>query len=114
MSRIIYRRIGVTVETASKGDADRNDVIWASTLESARRMASGGDQRVERDEGTCVTGAGIAVEYLPPRSRYPRTLIIVRSYRWQGNIAQYKACEVTLKWLQEIGIDCYWHDGTMD
>ena len=31
------------------------------------------------DRGTCVLGAGIAVNYVPPGGRKPRTLLIIRS-----------------------------------
>jgi hypothetical protein len=82
-------------------------------ISEAQQMAIRDADNVE-DKGTCVLGAGIAVNYRGPRKRYDRTKVIVSSGRHQGNCAQHASCARALQFLRDNGVDAWWHDGAMD
>jgi hypothetical protein len=66
-----------------------------------------------RDDGTCVLGAGVAIDVLPPRARNPRRQVVVHA-PYQGNVGSYNACQRAAAYLRMMGVACYWYDGVMD
>ena len=78
------------------------------------------DAKRFRDEGTCVLGAGIAVQAIPNGSgeaaqgcHKPRQILLTEA-PFQGNLGSQRASDRALAWLKEQGIDAYWYDGRMD
>lgn len=55
------------------------------------------------DRGTCVLGAGIAVD----------GSVAIKQVT-QGNVSSYAAAKPAIKFLNEHGIDAHWDDGIMD
>ncbi len=55
------------------------------------------------DSGTCVIGAGIAID----------GTVAIKQVS-QGNMSSYAAAKPAIKFLKENGIDAYWDDGRMD
>lgn len=55
------------------------------------------------DRGTCVLGAGIAVD----------GVVAIRQVT-QGNVSSHAAAKPAIKFLKEHGIDARWDDGIMD
>lgn len=55
------------------------------------------------DRGTCVLGAGIAVD----------GTVAIRQVT-QGNVSSHAAAKPAIKFLKEHGIDARWDDGIMD
>jgi hypothetical protein len=95
-------------------DAIRENVLyrWESFVVNAVGMVSE-DAANTKDSGTCVLGAGIAVNVLPARCRVPRRRILVPA-PFQGNVASYEASKRAILALRAAGLDAYWYDGTMD
>lgn len=84
----------------------------AGAIETASRMARR-DAVGVRDQGTCVLGAGIAVDVVGHGKRKATRRVIIHA-PFQGNVASYKACQRACNYLREKGLDCYWYDGVMD
>lgn len=82
----------------------RANLISARLLHEAERImhaeweANGCD-----DRGTCVLGAGIAVD----------GTVAIRQVT-QGNMSSHAAAKPAIKFLKEQGIDARWDDGFMD
>lgn len=85
---------------------------WAGPLAEAN-AACVEDAKRERDQGTCVLGAGVALYVIPPRGRVPRLLVVVDA-PFQGNVGSHKACARALEILRAAGLDAFWYDGRMD
>lgn len=68
------------------------------------------------DRGSCVLGAGIAVNYIPRRCRTPRNHIIipVPHTAGQGSLTWECAVEEVLRFLDERGIEAFYEPGHMD
>lgn len=66
-----------------------------------------------QDQGTCVVGGGIQIEFLPPKCRIPRRIIVVDG-PFQGNVSNKKALANALKYLQDNGVCCRYYDGVID
>lgn len=65
------------------------------------------------DAGTCVGGAGVAVNYVGPRQRKMSRKILV-SAPFQGNTGSWHATRSATKFLELNGMDVHWYDGWMD
>lgn len=73
------------------------------------------DTKQGRDDGTCVLGAGIAADLIPPRARNPKRRILIPA-PFQGNVGSYRACLRALMYLRTVApsLGAYWYDGIMD
>lgn len=70
-----------------------------------------------RDLGTCVLGAGIALDVASPKrprkkERGARRILIPAPF--QGNIGSQDACAAALAFLRDEGLAVYWYDGAID
>ena len=94
-----------------------------SSFDHARRMVDE-DARLERDMGSAVLGAGIALDVVEKGCRKPKRRIIVGA-AFQGNVGSYRAAKRALTFLRHDvfkgqpgdpnrGIPAYWYDGIMD
>jgi hypothetical protein len=100
--------------SARLSDAIRERELYHFDLaiSDARKVAEH-DAKIGRDEGTCVLGAGVAVDVLPRGCRRPQRRIVI-SAPFQGNIGSLNACRRALALLIIAGLDAYWYDGVMD
>jgi len=107
-----YTRIGYD-------DTDRSDALFRALVEiaadaweaeCARYVAKHGDV------GTCVAGAGIAINYRAPRCRrYERKVILHPPHTsGQGASTWEHSVDTIVSWLKDHGIDCFYHCGYMD
>ena len=85
---------------------------WEEVIADAKRVVADDASRC-RDEGSCVLGAGIAIDVLPKRCRLPQRRILI-SAPFQGNVGSQKACKRALALLRISGLDAYWYDGIID
>jgi hypothetical protein len=70
----------------------------------------------KHDTGTCVTSDGFWVNYLPPRKRKSRRLIILSKCqisRYQQELSP-KSQSLIMKELKKRGIDASYYCGVMD
>ena len=67
------------------------------------------------DEGTCVLGAGIAIQVFYPRKRIPSQLILIHA-PFQGNVGSFKALKPVLEYIKKEfpQLNARWEDGNMD
>jgi hypothetical protein len=97
-------------------DADLSK--FATAIAEAQAMIDADALQVRAahgDSGTCVIGAGIAVNYRGPRRRVTSDKVVASASRFfQGNSSQHRACERALAHLQAAGLDVFWNDGRMD
>lgn len=87
-----------------------NDPRIVALIATAQEMTAT-DAKRETDQGTCVLGAGIAIDVKVGRKERRR---IVVGAPFQGNVGSFRACARALAFLQSEGLDAYWHDGNMD
>jgi hypothetical protein len=69
------------------------------------------------DVGSCVIGAGIEVDYLPPRCRHVRCKCIISAddvAAAQGSITWETSTDEVLKFLRDNGIEAYYNPGRMN
>jgi hypothetical protein len=66
-----------------------------------------------RDVGSCVLGAGLAIEYRHPRKRKSELMVVIHA-PYHGNVGSYQACERAMKFLKENGVNVEWYDGILD
>ena len=68
------------------------------------------------DVGTCVTGAGIAVDYLPPRRRksVEKTILRVPDTAAQGSCTWEASVPEVIEFLRARGIEAHYKCGWMD
>ncbi len=81
-------------------------------FEEAKLMVAE-DAKKGRDEGTCVLGAGITVNYVAKGARTPGSYFVTHA-PFQGNVGSYRASQRALEFLKEKGVDARWDDGRMD
>jgi hypothetical protein len=85
---------------------------WAEQIKDAKRVAAD-DVLLGSDVGTCVLGAGVALDVIPKGGRIARRRIVIDA-PFQGNVGSRLACENALALLVDAGLDAYWYDGIMD
>lgn len=68
------------------------------------------------DVGTCVGGAGIAINYRKPKCRTYKRRIILHppSSATQGASTWEASVKDVVGWLKAHGVDCFYHCGYMD
>jgi hypothetical protein len=69
------------------------------------------------DQGSCVLGAGITVEYLGPHCRTPKRRMIIPVWevcRAQGSLVWEDSEKEILEYLRDHGIDAHYAAGNMD
>lgn len=71
------------------------------------------EEGVGRDVGSCVLGAGIAIEFREYKKRNSVTKVVI-SQAFQGNVGSYQVAKNALKYLQDNGVNAFWYDGIMD
>lgn len=91
---------------------EREYGVYADVYVKAR-IAAGEDAKGCRDEGSCVLGAGVAIDVVPKGCRIPRRVIVVGA-PFQGNVGSEKACVRAVEILRTSGLDAYWYDGILD
>ncbi len=92
----------------------------ASTIAAARDLWTARCNEYHEkngDQGTCVLGAGIAVDYRAPRCRRSQQLIIIPAHSVtgaQGASVWEASVKEVLGFLKERGIDARYAAGNMD
>lgn len=73
-------------------------------------------ERIGKDIGSCVRGAGICVNLIPPRKREPRRHMIIGSpgVGGQGSVMWEESAEDIVTFLKSWDVDCYFEHGNMD
>lgn len=69
------------------------------------------------DVGSCVLGAGIKVEVVPPRCRKPRSLMLISANevaKCQGSLHWEHNVQEIVNYLRGQGLDVYFDYGRMD
>ena len=69
------------------------------------------------DQGTCVLGAGITIEYLPPRCRTPCANTIIEASEIcaaQGSLVWEDSIKEVLSYLEGRGVEARYNPGRMD
>lgn len=95
--------------------AEKNSVIRQAKQMWAERCA----EYVKNygDRGTCVLGAGIEIDFIPPRCRTPRRMMLISASsvcNAQGSIVWEDSKDEIINFLRENGIECRYAWGNMD
>lgn len=80
---------------------------WQEMMEK-RALELGGDS------GSCVGGVGFKIWILDPRSKNPRSTLILVARGWQGSLVAGYGHEEIKKMLKDAGMDCWFDEGYMN
>lgn len=69
------------------------------------------------DTGSCVIGAGIKIEVIPPRCRKPRAMMLISANevaRCQGSLHWEHNVQTVVNYLRDNGLNAFFDYGRMD
>ena len=113
---IAYPGAGYTVTVYQDSDLPKlqNAIDCAKTLWRDRCQTY---MNKNGDTGSCVMGAGIKIDYLAPRCRNRRNLMIISASEVcnaQGSLVWEDSVKEVVEYLKSKGIEAYYASGIMD